>query len=144
LHWTTHDRREEGEVKSKGHVRLVVALSVAAMLAVFLLYTSVGGNATPSLKPSQLPGHAGLVTLAGAVVGPARGDGHDVPLRFRLRDVGGRASVPIAYRGAVPDLFSVGRHVLVQGRLRAGTFVAVPGSLVTKCPSRYVAKRKQS
>jgi cytochrome c-type biogenesis protein CcmE len=123
-------------------VRLVVALSVAAVLAVFLLYTSVSGGATPSLKPSQLAGRHGLVTLVGAVVGPTRGDGHAAPLRFRLRDVGGTASVRISYRGSVPDLFDVGRHVLVQGRLRRGTFVAVPGSLVTKCPSRYVAKKR--
>ena len=54
-------------MKSKSHVRLVVALSVSALLAVFLLYTSVAGKATPSLSPSQLSGHHGLVTLAGVV-----------------------------------------------------------------------------
>ena len=129
-------------MKSNSHVRLVVALSVSALLAVFLLYTSVGGNATPSLSPSRLAGHAGLVTLAGVVVGPTRGNAHDAPLRFRLRDVSGRGpAVAVAYRGEVPDLFEVGRHVLLRGRLRAATFVAVPDSLVTKCPSRYVAKK---
>jgi cytochrome c-type biogenesis protein CcmE len=129
-------------MKSNNHVRLVVALSVSALLAIFLLYTSVGGNATPSLGPSQLRGHSGLVTLAGTVVGPARGNAHDTPLRFRLRDVSGRGvAVPVSYRGSVPDLFKVGRHVLLRGRLRGSTFVAVPDSLVTKCPSRYVAKQ---
>ena len=129
-------------MKSKSHVRLVVALSVSAQLAVFLLYTSVAGKATPSLSPSQLAGHHGLVTLAGVVVGPTRGNAHDTPLRFRLRDISGRGTaVPVAYRGEVPDLFQPGRHVLLRGRLRAATFVAVPDSLVTKCPSRYVAKK---
>ncbi|NUR77852.1 MAG: hypothetical protein HOQ28_16395 [Thermoleophilia bacterium] len=129
-------------MKSNSHVRLVVALSVSALLAVFLLYTSIGGNATPSLSPSRLAGHHGLVTLAGVVVGPARGNAHDTPLRFRLRDVSGRGpAVPVTYRGEVPDLFKVGRHVLLRGRLRAATFVALPDSLVTKCPSRYVAKK---
>jgi cytochrome c-type biogenesis protein CcmE len=129
-------------MNSKNHVRLVVALSVSALLAVFLLYTSVAGNATPSLSPSQLPGHSGVVTLAGVVVGPTQGDAHSAPLRFRVRDISGRgASVAVTYRGEVPDLFDVGRHVLLRGRLRAGTFVATPDSLVTKCPSRYVAKK---
>ena len=129
-------------MNSKNHVRLVVALSVSALLAVFLLYTSVAGNATPSLSPSQLPGHSGVVTLAGVVVGPTHGDAHSAPLRFRVRDISGRgASVAVTYRGEVPDLFDVGRHVLLRGRLRAGTFVATPDSLVTKCPSRYVAKK---
>src|SRR5207244_7242701 len=122
LHSTTFERvrRRVGVKKSNSHVRLVVALSVSALLAVFLLYTSVGGNATPSLSPSQLPGHHGLVTLAGVVVGPTRGDAHDTPLRFRLRDISGRGTaVPVAYRGEVPDLFQPGRHVLLRGRLRA-------------------------
>jgi cytochrome c-type biogenesis protein CcmE len=129
-------------MRSKSHVRLVVALSVAALLAVFLLYTSIAGNATPSLSPSQLHAQRGVVTLAGLVVGPARGNAHDTPLRFRLQDVSGRGpAVRVAYRGEVPDLFKVGRHVLVRGRLQRGTFVAQPDSLVTKCPSRYVAQK---
>jgi cytochrome c-type biogenesis protein CcmE len=40
----------------------------------------------------------------------------------------------------VPDLFKVGRHIVVDGHLRRGTFVAEPGSMITKCPSKYVAK----
>jgi hypothetical protein len=29
----------------------------------------------------------------------------------------------------------------MRGRLRQGLFVAMPGSLVTKCPSKYAPKR---
>jgi hypothetical protein len=44
-------------VQRKGNpARLVIALSVAAVLAVFLIYTSLAGG-TPSLQPSALPGH---------------------------------------------------------------------------------------
>ena len=53
--------------------RLIVALSVAAVLAVFLLYTSIAGGGTPSLRPSQLAGHAERVSLAGKVVGQLHG-----------------------------------------------------------------------
>lgn len=120
--------------------RLIVALSVAAMLAVFLLYTSLAGGATLSLRPSQLPGHAGKVALVGRVVGPVRGDADGTGMRFGLRDIGGSATVPVVYRGSVPDLFASGRHVFVSGRLQDGVFVASPGSLVTKCPSKYAAK----
>lgn len=60
-------------------------------------------------------------------------------MRFRLKDVQGGSPVriPISYRGSVPDLFRVGRHIVVEGSLRGGVFVASPGSLVTKCPSKY-------
>jgi cytochrome c-type biogenesis protein CcmE len=119
----------------------VVALSVAATLAIFLLYTSLAGGGSPSLRPSQLAGHGGKVTLAGLVLGPVRGDADAGGLHFVLRDIDGTARVPVVYRGSVPDLFRTGRHVYMQGRLRDGLFVAVPNSLVTKCPSKYVPKR---
>ncbi len=121
--------------------RLVVALSVAAALAVFLLYTSIAGGGTPTIRPSQLPGHSGRVSLMGVVVGKPAGDAHASGLRFRLRDVKGTALVPVVYTGTVPDLFRTGRDVVVDGRMRNGVFVAVPNTLVTKCPSKYSPKR---
>ena len=55
--------------RKRSPARLVVALSIAAVLAVFLLYTSIAGNATPALGPAALAGHTGKVTLTGHVVG---------------------------------------------------------------------------
>jgi cytochrome c-type biogenesis protein CcmE len=42
----------------------------------------------------------------------------------------------------VPDLFRRGREVVVEGALRDGTFVAKPGTLSTKCPSKYAPAKK--
>lgn len=120
--------------------RLVIALSVASALAVFLLYTSLAGGATPSLRPSQLAGHKGEVSLAGMVVGTVRGDARGAGMRFTLRDIDGTATVRVVYRGSVPDLFGVGRHVYMRGELRDDIFVAIPDSLVTKCPSKYAPR----
>jgi cytochrome c-type biogenesis protein CcmE len=122
-------------------VRLVVALSVAAVLAVFLLYSSIAGGGTPSLRPSSLGGHTDKVALAGRVLTPVTGDAHGAGLHFRLRDVKGTATVPVVYTGSVPDLFRPGRDVVVEGHLRDGVFVAIPGTLVTKCPSKYTPKK---
>ena len=119
--------------------RLVVALSVAAVLAVFLIYTSLAGS-TPSVRPSQLAGHNGRVSVIGKVIGTPTGDAHAGGLHFRLRDVQGAGSVPVVYTGSVPDLFRQGRDVVVDGTLRDGVFVAVPNTLVTKCPSKYTPK----
>jgi cytochrome c-type biogenesis protein CcmE len=123
--------------------RLVIALSVAAVLAVFLLYTSIAGGGNPSISPSELRGRTGEVQLAGRVVGPARGNPRGHGLRFRLRDVQGDRStaVPILYKGSVPDLFKPGRDIVIDGRLRNGIFVAEPGSMITKCPSKYAPKK---
>ena len=127
--------------RRRSPVRLVVALSVAAVLAIFLLYTSIAGGGTPSLQPSQLAGRDGTVSLAGVVLAPVRGDARGSGLRFRLRDLEGRATVPVVYRGSVPDLFEPGRNVYLRGELRNGTFVGDRDSLVTKCPSKYAPKR---
>jgi cytochrome c-type biogenesis protein CcmE len=124
--------------------RLVIALSVAAVLAVFILYTSAFGGGTPSIQPSELPGHTGRVSLVGKVTGTPVGDGHDRALRFRLKDRNGPASVPVVYTGTVPDLFKTGREVVVEGTLHGETFVAFPGTLVTKCPSKYAPAKKNS
>jgi cytochrome c-type biogenesis protein CcmE len=118
----------------------VIALSVAAMLAVFLLYTSFAGGATPSLRPSQLDGRTGEVSLAGMVLGPLTGQAREGGLRFRLRDIDGKATVPVVYTGSVPDLFAKGRHVYLRGELEQGVFVGKKDSLVTKCPSKYEPK----
>jgi cytochrome c-type biogenesis protein CcmE len=121
--------------------RLVIALGVAAMLAVFLVYTSIAGG-TPQLRPSELKGRTGEVAVVGKVVGRVSGDARGDGLRFRLRDVEGRQSVPVVYRGSVPDLFKSGRDISLKGKVQEGTFVGTPGTLVTKCPSKYVAEKK--
>jgi cytochrome c-type biogenesis protein CcmE len=122
--------------------RLVIALSVAAVLAVFLLYTSIAGGGTPSVAPSELHGQTGLVTLVGEVEPGYKGDPYGKGLRFRLRDREGAspARVTVLYTGSLSDQFKVGREVSVKGELRNGTFVAKKDSLVTKCPSKYTAK----
>ena len=122
----------------------MIALSVAAALAVFLLYTSAFGTGTPTISPSQLPGQHGQVSVVGKVVGKPTGDGHAQALRFVLRDRDGTATVPVVYRGSVPDLFATGREVVVNGRLVGGKLQAVPGSLVTKCPSKYAPAKKSA
>ena len=129
-------------------VRLIVALSVAVVLAVFLLYTSFAGGATPSLRPSQLSDNAGArVSLAGIVVGPIEGDSRGDGLRFLLKDFDGDTTAQVVYTGRVPDLFKEGRHVFLEGVLQGngtlegsavnGEFVAEADSMVTKCPSKY-------
>ena len=127
--------------RKRSPARLVIALSIAAVLAVFLLYTSIAGGGTPSVKPSELAGHTGPVSLVGRVVGKPTGDAHEGGLRFRLRDVKATsgATVPVLYTGSVPDLFASGRDIVVDGTLKNGTFVATPGTMVTKCPSKYTA-----
>jgi cytochrome c-type biogenesis protein CcmE len=128
--------------RRRSPARLVIALSIAAVLAIFLLYTSIAGGGTPSIQPSQLKGRTDKVVLGGRVVGPVTGSSRSAGgMRFRLRDPHGTASVRVVYHGSVPDLFKVGRDIAVTGTLKNGTFVSAPGTLLTKCPSKYTAAK---
>jgi cytochrome c-type biogenesis protein CcmE len=129
---------------SRSPARLVIALAVAGLLAIFLLYTSVAGDSQASVKPSTLTGHTGKVSVTGRVVGRVSGDAHSRGgLRFDLRDIGAASTtVPVVFHGTVPDLFKTGRHVVVDGQLRNGVFVA--DNVVTKCPSKYAPAKSKS
>ncbi len=122
----------------KRKLRLVMALSVAVLLAGALVYTSFAG-ATEASTPSQLKASAESgrsYELTGKVVDGSverRGDG----LRFAIRDREGTERLPVNYQGVVPDPFRDGREVIVSGRMEGGTFVAERDSLVTKCPSKF-------
>ena len=127
--------------KRRNPARLVVALSVAAALAIFLLYTSIAGGGTSTIKPSELRGRTGQVQLVGTATGPLTGGSYaQGGLHFRLQDIGGTAGVPVVYTGEMGPSFKLGRNILVTGRLRNGVFVAKRDSMITKCPSKYIPK----
>ena len=121
----------------------MIALSVAAVLAVFLLYTSIAGGGNPSIAPSELRGRSGEVQLAGSSSAPSSAT--HTPVASASVSQGHRRQGEIhrgvRYTGSVPDLFKVGRHIMIDGRLRKGVFVAEPGSMITKCPSKYSPKQ---
>src|SRR3712207_1650886 len=107
----------------KRTVRLVVALSAAVLLAGALAWTSFSAS-SEARTPGQLAqAEAGKsYQLTGRVAEGTyvrRGDVHT----FRVRERAGAASVPVRYRGSVPDPFREGREVIVTVRKGAdGTF----------------------
>ncbi|MEJ7749943.1 MAG: cytochrome c maturation protein CcmE [Thermoleophilaceae bacterium] len=122
----------------KRRLRLVIALSVAVLLAGALVYTSFSAStqaSTPSdVVASAEPGRS--YELTGKVVdGSVERDGER--LSFEVRDREGTTSVPVSYAGVVPDPFREGREVIVSGKVEGKTFVAERDSLVTKCPSKF-------
>src|SRR4051812_42375689 len=105
----------------KRKIRLVVALTAAVVLAGALVWTSFG-SATEAATPSQAlrgaPGRS--IEVTGKVVDGSVRRGQ--VLRFRVRDRNGRASIPVVYRGTIPDPFREGREVIVTGKMQNGTF----------------------
>jgi cytochrome c-type biogenesis protein CcmE len=133
-------------VPTRSPARLVVALAVAAVLAVFLVYTALAGHSTPTLTPSEIHAQTGDLSVVGVVVGPLRGDSHAADgLRFTLKDPAGANAkrIPVVYRGsAPPPLFQVGRSVVVSGTYSGGRLAGT--DIVTKCPSKYTSSTPAS
>jgi cytochrome c-type biogenesis protein CcmE len=125
----------------KRKIRLVVALSVAVLLAVALIYTSFSAS-TEAKEPSELaaasPGTS--YEMTGEVVnGSIRHVGNGIAFRVVDRDGGGKA-LPVTYQGTVPDPFRGGREIVLTGSVENGTFVGEPETLITKCPSKFTTK----
>jgi cytochrome c-type biogenesis protein CcmE len=128
----------------KRKIRLVVALSAAVLLAVALIYTSFSAS-SQAKEPSQLinasPGQSYEMT---GVVVPGSIHHHGSLLNFRVADRdNSKASIPVRYRGEIPDPFTDGREVVVTGNVDNGTFMADRDSLITKCPSKYTTQAQQ-
>jgi cytochrome c-type biogenesis protein CcmE len=56
-------------------------------------------------------------------------------LRFQLGRQDDSSGIPVSYRGIMPDMFSEGREVVVEGRYD-GTGLAAR-QIMTSCPSKY-------
>ena len=125
----------------KRKIRLVVALGVAVLLAVALVYTSFAAS-NEAKEPSQIlaaaPGTS--YDMTGKVVRRSiRHHGDGISFDVVDRDGKGRA-LPVSYTGTVPDPFRGGREIVLTGALQNGVFVGEPDTLVTKCPSKFTTK----
>jgi cytochrome c-type biogenesis protein CcmE len=125
----------------KRKIRLVVALSVAVLLTVALIYTSFSAS-TETKEPSELLGASPGTSydMTGKVVkGSIEHAGNGITFRVVDRDGAGK-QLPVSYQGTVPDPFRGGREIVLTGSVENGTFVGEPETLITKCPSKFTTK----
>ena len=130
----------------KRTIRLVVALSAAVCLATALIWTSFSASSeskTPSQLLAAVPTATKTYELTGKVADGTWKRTNGVN-EFRVRDRKGTASVPVVYKGAVPDPFREGREIVVKVRKQGDTFVGERDTLVTKCPSKFASKAPQT
>jgi cytochrome c-type biogenesis protein CcmE len=125
----------------KRTIRLVVALSVAVLLAVALIYTSFSAS-TEAKEPSELVGASPGTSyeMTGRVVKKSvKKEGNGMTFEVEDRE-GGSQTLPVSYHGTVPDPFRAGREIVLTGAMEGGTFVGEPETLITKCPSKFTTK----
>lgn len=110
---------------------------VVAACVGYLVYTATAGSAEYYQTIPEVKAHpqAGEVRVLGTVGDDVQRDGDVV--RFTAED--GAASLPVVYRGTVPDIFRPGIQVVVEGQEgKDGVFQAQ--TLLAKCPSRFTAQ----
>jgi cytochrome c-type biogenesis protein CcmE len=129
----------------KRTIRFVVALSAAVLLAGALAYTSFSAS-TEARQPSELasavPTPGKKYQLVGKVVAGYKQHG-DVTY-FAVRDRNGKASVPVTYKGSLPDPFRADREIVVDVVRKGDVYEGQTGSLVTKCPSKFTADQTKT
>jgi cytochrome c-type biogenesis protein CcmE len=128
----------------KRKIRLGVALSVAVLLGVALIYVSFSAS-DQTKEPSQIltsaPGTK--YEMTGRVV--PRTVKHDgETLDFQVEDRTGGGAMPVSYQGVVPDPFRGGREIVLTGAMEHGTFIGEPESLITKCPSKFTTNASET
>jgi len=126
------------------HQRLVlvlialVALIGAGLLAAWALRNQASYFYLPADIAADPPETGRAVRLGGMVQqGSLRTAPDGVTIHFTVSD--DKASVPVTFRGIVPDLFKEGSGVVAEGRMEpGGTFVA--DNLLAKHDEKYVPR----
>lgn len=126
-----------------GGVLLVGAIS-------YLIYSAASSTSVYYMTIAEfLPQREALanegVRVAGRVRnGTVQWDAKTLDLAFALGDFdqNSAVTVPVKYRGILPDMFAEGRDVIVEGKYsRDGVFEA--HTVLTSCPSKYEAEDKK-
>jgi cytochrome c-type biogenesis protein CcmE len=125
-------------------VKVIVAALVVIAAIGYLIYTGFQSTSVYYLTVGELKAsssaaasHVGDVRVAGIVDdGSVVRTAGDPTVRFSMSDAGG--SIPVVYKGLVPDIFGPGIQVVVEGKYTNGTFQA--GTLLAKCPSKFTAE----
>ncbi len=122
--------------------RFVIAGCLLLIGLAYLAFTVTKASAVYYLTVPELQarGPAGIqrsVRVSGVVDGGSiERDSAGFVTRFTASDSGG--SLPVVYKGPVPDVFQPGIQVVVEGRL-GGDGIFYADTLLTKCPAHFEA-----
>lgn len=113
-----------------------VALALATGLIGYAMRDGINYFKSPSEVVAEPPQPTETFRIGGLVEAGSliRGEGEVV--RFRVTD--GGASVPVTYKGILPDLFAENQGMIGQGRYIDGTFEAV--EILAKHDETYMPK----
>jgi cytochrome c-type biogenesis protein CcmE len=128
------------------NVRFLVGSLVIVAAIAWLMYSGIRETSAYYMTLAEFaPRRETLVgtdvRIAGRVApGSIRWDPKTLRLDFAVGEPGVAAgeTVPVAFTGVKPDMFTEGRDVIIEGHYAAGTLRA--DKVLTSCPSKYEAR----
>jgi cytochrome c-type biogenesis protein CcmE len=127
--------RRQRRLVSIGSALGVVALAIALVLGALEDSIVFFNSPTDIVEKNLAPGTR--MRIGGLVKEGSVSRGESLAVRFEVTD--GKSTVPVAYRGLLPDLFREGQGIVAEGRLDAtGIFQA--DSVLAKHDETYMPK----
>ena len=127
-------------LKKTRRIQIIIVAFVALALSTALIGYAMKDGINFFRSPSQvatMPPKAGEVFRLGGLVevgSLVRGQG-DV-ITFKITDT--KDTIPVAFKGVLPDLFAEGAGVIAMGQMQDGTFVA--SEILAKHDEKYMPK----
>ncbi len=123
----------------KKRLGLIAGGLIICGAAAALVFNAFEENLVFFFSPSQVAAHEapeGRAFRIGGFVqeGSVQRQKDGVTVRFEVTDTA--HTVPVTYKGSLPDLFKEGKGVVAQGKLQNGVFVA--GQVLAKHDENYM------
>ncbi len=113
-------------LKKKRRIQVIVVAALALVLSTALIGYAMRDGINFFIAPTQVaenpPGPEEVFRIGGLVEPGTLIRGQGETVSFRVTD--GGASVPVTYKGVLPDLFNEGEGMVGTGRLIEGVFQA--------------------
>lgn len=114
-----------------------VVLAVAAGLVLFALSDKIVFFYSPTDMKTQTVAPGTRVRVGGLVENGSLEKGDNLAVSFRISD--GNSTIPVTYRGLLPDLFREGQGVVAEGVIAKDGSVAAD-TVLAKHDERYMPR----
>ncbi|MDP2726090.1 MAG: cytochrome c maturation protein CcmE [Dehalococcoidia bacterium] len=122
------------------NTKVLAVGAIIALAVIYLVYSGIQSTSMYYLSVDELLAQGNTASseqlrISGKVVdGTVRTDPKNMSLSFVA--AGDSKTIPVVYKGVVPDSFKPGAEVVLEGKLTSGgTFEA--NTLLAKCPTKY-------
>ncbi|MFZ5516995.1 MAG: cytochrome c maturation protein CcmE [Candidatus Zhuqueibacterota bacterium] len=124
--------------------KLAVGGSIILLVVGYLFWSGMNNSSVYFLEVSEFYDQQDQFIGKGTringkiVPGSINWNARDLLLTFQITD--GSRTMDVRYKGVAPDTFTEDLSVVVEGKYENNVFLAT--QIMTKCPSKYEAKRE--